>query len=86
MNVAIFWDIAPYVNRSFGITYEGHLQGRKSAYSSVTRWFLVRQIFSVSPKRLFTYGLHGAVLTEDGIVIITAVRISNPTFCVWSPV
>jgi hypothetical protein len=34
MNVAIFWDIAPYslyVNRRFGATYRLHLQGLKSA-------------------------------------------------------
>jgi hypothetical protein len=34
INVAIFWDIAPYspnVSRRFGGTYRLHLQGRKSA-------------------------------------------------------
>jgi hypothetical protein len=31
MNVAIFWDIATYVNRRFGGTYRFQLQGRKSA-------------------------------------------------------
>jgi hypothetical protein len=34
MNVAIFWDIAPYspnMNRRFGGTYRLHVQGRKLA-------------------------------------------------------
>jgi hypothetical protein len=47
MNIAIFCNIEPYVNRRFGGTYL-QLQGRKSGtsvYISATRRFLVRLIF-----------------------------------------
>jgi hypothetical protein len=48
MNVAIFWDIAPfipYVNRHFGGTYHFHLQGRKRAEEGIRVWLVSRLIY-----------------------------------------
>jgi hypothetical protein len=41
----------------------------------------VRATCGHSPKRRFTYGLHGSISQKMATFITTAVRASNPTYC-----
>jgi hypothetical protein len=75
MKVDIFWDTvpcSPYVIRRFGGTYHLHFQGLKSAEQKTS-------VQKVTPKRRFTYGLHGAISQKMETLITTAVRTSTST-------
>jgi hypothetical protein len=73
---AVFWVSSGFIiNRRFGGTCRLQLQGSRGFYSLPSRWR--RQ---VAPKRRFIINPRDSSFQKAAFFIVTAVKISNPTY------